>query len=268
MKPSEILRQLQKFPRKMLGQNFLVDDSVAEDMIEAAEVSQDDTIVEIGPGLGALTFPLLTHAARVIAIEADREFATYLRHKKSRQLTVVTGDALKIDWAVTIDGAYKVVANIPYSITFPLLRQTFLLEHKPQVIVLLVQREVAQRLVAKPGTKERGLPTVRAEANAEVKIIRIVKPGSFYPRPKVESAIVRLKIISSRDEEIFWPAVEAGFRHRRQTLANSLCNDLKIPKVRSTEILTEASIKPLARPQELSFEDWQKLSLGLKKVLF
>lgn len=266
MKPSEILRELKKFPNKVLGQNFLVDESVSRDMIETAEISEDETVVEIGPGLGALTFPLLTHAKRVIAIEADREFATYLQHHKSKKLTVIAADALKIDWDVDIEGSYKVVANIPYSITFPLLRKAFLLEHRPSRLVLLVQKEVAERLVAKPGSGDRGIPTVRVEANGTAKVIRWVKPGCFYPRPKVDSAIVEITINQLRESEIFWPSVEAGFGHKRSTLANAINKSLKIPKTVLVEIINKIDLNPMARAQELDFEAWVRLSKELRKL--
>lgn len=261
MKPAEILRELKKFPSKVLGQNFLVDEAVVRDMIEAAEVSQDETVVEIGPGLGALTFPLLQHAKSVLAIEADHEFAHYLRLKKARNLTVVAGDALKVDWTIDLDGQYKIVANIPYSITSPLLRKIFLLESKPEVVVLLVQKEMAERITAKPDSSERGFLTLLTEANATAKIIRRVKPGSFYPSPKAESSILLLRPHpKSLAETIYWPAIEAGFRHKRQMLVNTLSRDLKMPKDEARARLESSKIDAKARPEDLSFEDWQRLA--------
>lgn len=269
MKPAEILRKLNKFPNKQFGQNFLVDEKVLSDIVEAANLSKDDTVVEIGPGLGVLTEQLDKIAGRVIAVEADRELAEYIRHSNLKNTTVITGDALRIDWDVTIEGDYKIVANIPYSITSPLLRKIFSLNPpaggKPTEVILLVQKEVAERLVADTKTRSRGLMTVLREANADAKIIRKVKPGSFHPAPKVESAVIKIiPFKQSKMEELFWPAVEAGFRHKRQTLANGFHTDLKIPKDKTKEILKSLDINELARAEELSFEDWKKLSAKIK----
>ena len=132
MKPAEILRKLKKFPNKRFGQNFLVDEKVLKDIIKTAALSKDDTVVEIGPGLGVLTEQLSKSAGRVIAVEADRELAEYIRHSNLSNVTVITGDALRIDWDITIEGDYKIVANIPYSITSPLLRKIFSLKNKPK----------------------------------------------------------------------------------------------------------------------------------------
>lgn len=266
MKPSELLRELDKLPNKKLGQNFLVDDKVIADMVVVAELQDGETVVEVGPGLGSLTLPLLEKTKRVIAIEADRELAEHLRRQNHRGLTVITGDALQTDWTVDIEGSYKIVANIPYSITFPLIRQAFLLEKRPVSIILLVQKEVAERLVAQPGDSERGLPTVRVEANASATIIRKVKPGSFYPSPNVDSAIVQLTLVGNRETEVFWPAVEAGFRHKRQTLANCLKTDLHLPRPEVEKLLTKSSIDLMARAQMLSFDEWVKLSSELQSI--
>jgi 16S rRNA (adenine1518-N6/adenine1519-N6)-dimethyltransferase len=267
MKPGEILRELKKFPNKLLGQNFLVDNSAVKAIHEAAELTGDDVVVEIGPGLGSLTWPLVEIVKKVIAIEADREFVHYLRLKKTRKLTVVGGDALKIDWTAGIDGPYKIVANIPYSITSPLLRKIYALESKPELVVLLVQKELAERLIAKPKTRARGFMTVLREANAEAEIICAVKPGSFYPAPQVDSAVIKLTpFAENKMEALFWPIIESGFRHKRQTLANALSADLQIPKADTGKALGEIGLTAMARGEELSFEQWVKLSPRLQSV--
>lgn len=266
MKPAEILRKLKKFPNKQFGQNFLVDEKVLTDIIEAAKLSKNDTVVEIGPGLGVLTEQLSINAGRVITVEADRDLAEYIRHSNLPNVTVITGDALRVDWDITIKGDYKIVANIPYSITSPLLRKVFSLKNKPTEVILLVQKEVAERLTAVTKTRSRGLMTILREANAQAKIIRKVKPGSFHPSPKVESAVIKITPFKkSRMEELFWPAVEAGFRHKRQTLANGFHTDLKISKDKTKEILKSLDINELARAEELSFENWKNLGDKLKK---
>jgi len=265
MNPSEILKALNKFPSKKFGQNFLTDEKALADIVEAANLTSEETVVEIGPGLGVLTTELSKTAGRVIAVEADRELAEYLRNQNLQNTTIITGDALRVEWDATIVGDYKIVANIPYSITSPLLKKIFNLKNKPTEVVLLVQKELAQRLVAKPKTSERGFMTIFREANAEAEIIRTVKPGSFYPAPKVDSAVIRLTPYTKNAmERVFWPAVESGFRHKRQTLANALLADLQIAKTETAKILEEIGHTAMARAEELSFEQWEKLSSKYK----
>jgi len=261
MQPSKELSSLGKRPQKQLGQNFLVDQKVVDDLLEAGNVTRDDVVIEIGPGLGALTKVLGERAKKVIAIEADYELAANLREQKIKNVSVIAGDALQVDWTISIDRDYKVIANIPYSITSPLLRKAFQLEKKPILLALLIQKEMAERICAAPGESNRGFLTLLTEANAEAKIIRKVLPGSFYPSPKVDSAIILVTPFKeSRQEEIFWPAVEAGFRHKRQTLANSLRNDLSWPKLKVETVLEHLGLTKLARPAELSFEQWKEIS--------
>jgi len=261
MQPSKELSSLGKHPQKKLGQNFLVDQKVIADLIEAGNVTHEDIIVEIGPGLGALTKVLGEKAKKVIAIEADRELATNLREQKIKNVSVIAGDALQVDWDITVKDGYKIIANIPYSITSPLLQKVFHLDKKPSIMVLLVQKEMAERLSAPAGDNDRGFMTVLTEANATVKIIRKVQPGSFYPMPGVESAIILVTPLEkTRMEDIYWPAIEAGFRHKRQTLANSLKNDLTWPKSEAEASLEKMGLTKLARPAELSFEQWVELS--------
>lgn len=289
MKPAQILRDLHKLPKKLLGQNFLADESVVDDMIEAAEIEPDDVVVEIGPGLGALTDELARRAKQVLAIEDDQELVHYLRLKKRRKVKIIHGDALKVDWTVTLNQKpkpksqnkgvatatavgksepYRIVANIPYSLTSPLLRKIFGLAKKPTVVVLLIQKEMARRLIAPPGSSERGFLTLLTEAAAKVELVRTVKPGSFYPRPKVDSAIIKVVPLPvNRSEEIFWPAVEAGFRHKRQTLANAISRDLHLAKSAVIALLNGRELKALIRAQELTFADWGKISTDLTPLL-
>lgn len=264
MDPQAVLRELQTKAKKQFGQNFLTDEQVLADIVAAAEITGDDTVVEIGPGLGTLTFALARTAKQVIAIEADYELAEYLRPRVPKNVTIIAGDALKTDWHVTIPGAYKIVANIPYSITSPLLRKIFTHPQPPAVTVLLVQKELAERITAAPGKSERGMLTILTEASATAEIIRTVPAAAFYPAPKVESAVIRVTPQPSEREAIFWPAVEAGFRHKRQTLANSL-KDIQITKDQSEQILRQMGLDPMVRPQMLSFVQWKMLSKSIVK---
>lgn len=266
MKPSEILRSINASPKKWFGQNFLTNEAVLDDIVNVAEIAETDTVVEIGPGLGALTERLIT-AGKVIAIEADRELAEYMRNRHLPKTIVVTGDALQIDWTIDIEGDYKIVANIPYSITSPLLRKIFHLEKRPNRIVLLIQKEVAERLAAPAGSNDRGFLTMLREANADIKIVRKVLPGSFHPAPKVDSAVILLTLHENREAEIFWPAVERAFSHKRQTLANGVEKGIGLPKGTISHYLEKMGLNPLSRPSDLSFDHWVALSFLIKEGL-
>lgn len=268
MKQSEILRGLAKFPQKKLGQNFLQDERVLGDICEAAALSKDDTVVEIGPGLGVLTRELSQRAGRVLAIELDRDLAEYVRSLSLPNVTVVTGNALDIDWTITLEDEYKVVANIPYSITSPLLRKIFHLPKRPNSIVLLIQKEVAERITAKPGDRNRGYLTMLTETNGVAEIIRVVKPGSFYPQPKVDSAVVRVTPHENSSEaELFWPPVEAAFRHPRQTAVNGIANTLHLPKGTVERIFEEHGLDRLVRPAVLTLEQWKNVAKSIQNEL-
>lgn len=267
MTPQEILSTLNRWPKKHFGQHFLTSQPVFDQIVATADLVVDDTVVEIGPGLGVLTFELLKRAKQVLAIEADPDLAEYLRRKNIPNLTVVTGDALDIDWTITLSEPYKIVANIPYSITSPLLRKILQLAHQPTKTVLLIQKEVAERLVAEPGNNDRGYLTLLVEASATARLVQTVDPEAFYPSPKVDSAVVEIVPRAQPvKDQIFWPAVEAGFRHKRQMLSNSLF-DLPLSKEQVRSSIAKAGLKPSARPAELSMADWQKLSAILIKEL-
>ncbi len=260
MDPRAILQELQRKAKKQFGQNFLIDSEVLDDIVAAAGLTANDTVVEIGPGLGALTFELAKRIKRVVSIEADYDLASYLRPKLPKNVDLIAGDALQTDWHVTIEDDYKIVANIPYSITSPLLRKIYTHTHPPTTVVLLVQKELAERITAPAGSSNRGMLTLLTEASARAEIVRTVPAVSFYPVPKVESAVIRLVPKQNEMSSIFWPAVEAGFRHKRQTLANSL-KDIQVSKEQSEKLLAELGLDPMVRPQVLSFSDWQHLSL-------
>lgn len=249
--------------KKSYGQHFLNDANILNAIIDEALVGDSDTVVEIGPGRGSLTFILARRAKRVIAIEADRELADELRPKLPKNVTLITGDALKVEWELEIEGDYKIVANIPYSITSPLMRKIYVLPHKPSVVVLLIQKEVAARLKAAAGSSERGLMTLMREASGEIEIVRNVAPGSFSPPPEVESTVIKFTpFAESKMSSIYWPLLEAAFSHKRQKLTNAI-GGLPIPKARVAELIAEAGIDGSMRPQELDFAAWQNLSAAI-----
>ncbi len=252
-------------PKKSLGQHFLTDSNILNRIVEVGDFSADDEVVEIGSGLGSLTLPLCQKVKKVIAIELDRDLAEDLRRKNLKNLTVVTGDALTIDWQVDIARGYKLIGNIPYSITSPLIRKILSLKPGPSESVLLIQKEVADRIMAQPGSSERGLLTLLVESRAKVEKIFNIKAGSFNPPPKVESTVIRLTPLDKPVfAQIYWPGIEAGFRHKRQTLANALNKELGINKSELQLLFRKCGISAMARAENLTLENWIDLSDGLQ----
>ena len=271
-----LLRQWGIRPNKGLGQNFLVDQAVLEKIAAAAELTPDDTVLEIGAGTGVLTKLLAREAGCVIAIELDQRLMTVLRSELSTygNVTLVQGNILKLDPAAllgtdiqhpTSSIQYKVVANLPYYITSAVLRHLLEADHRPQRIVVTVQYEVAKRIVAEPG--EMSLLAVSVQFYGHPELLLRIEPGSFYPSPEVESAVVR---IASRPKpplpqgrrEDFFRVVRAGFSQRRKQLHNALSAGLglQISRHEAADILEEAGVDPRCRAQTLTVEEWVRVS--------
>ncbi len=257
-------------PKKSLGQNFLINAGILEKIVSAAELSSDDTVLEIGPGTGNLTKLLSEKAGRVIAIEKDRRLIDELREKfKNMNFEIIEGDILKIDIGTLISnplskasgnwGGYKVVGNIPYYITSNLLRTIFEKWPKPKLIVLTVQKEVAQRIVAKP--PDMNLLALSMQFYSIPTIIGHISKGSFRPIPKVDSAIIKLipKKDPLADQALFFKLIKAGFAGKRKQLANNLSKNLGIPKDKVIGILQELGLDEKVRAENLSLEKWSKL---------
>lgn len=247
-------------PKKHLGQNFLYDPSILRRIVHAAEISSEDTVVEIGPGHGRLTWLLAEKAKRVIAIELDRELYEKLRQDEvDKDIELVHGNALRYPYEDLPE--FKVVANIPYYITTPIIFR--LIESRGNLIsmTLTVQREVAKRIAAQPGAKDYGVLSIMIQYYAIPKLKFIIPKGAFRPVPKVDSALVNMKIRKSppvevKDEKFFFRVVKTAFSHRRKTLANAL-------KVLSENIKDEiimAGIDPQRRPGTLSIEEFARLA--------
>ncbi|HVL48708.1 MAG TPA: 16S rRNA (adenine(1518)-N(6)/adenine(1519)-N(6))-dimethyltransferase RsmA [Candidatus Thermoplasmatota archaeon] len=243
-------------PKKSLGQHFLTDARVAERAVRHADVGPDDVVLEIGPGRGILTRALAAKARRVVAVELDRDLADVLAGEAIPNVEIVKGDALEVD----LPKVDKIVANLPYQISSPV---TFrLLDHPGwSVAVLMYQREFAERLVAKPATDAYGRLSVHATYRARCEIVERVPPGVFFPPPKVESALVRVRpraepAFPVADEGLFLRLVAAAFTQRRKTLASGLRHASHLLEV------DEAALKPLladlphreARPETLAPE--------------
>ncbi len=257
-------------PNFTYGQNFLVDDIALEDIVDAADVSADDYVMEIGPGIGNLTQRLIERAKFVLSIEKDPKFQQLLHGLKKDnrdRFRFEIADALEYDFQKFFkeQGAqsYKVVANIPYFITGKILQMFMTAEFKPTSIVILTQKEVAQNVTAKVG--DLSILAISVQLYGEPELVRIVPRESFHPAPKVNSAVLKIKLYDKPkydigDEKKFFKIVKACFAGKRKQLHNTLVNNLGLEKNRVTEILNELKINPTVRPQELSIEQWVELS--------
>jgi 16S rRNA (adenine1518-N6/adenine1519-N6)-dimethyltransferase len=243
--------------RKSLGQHFLSDATVLERIADSAKLTGTETVIEIGPGRGALTDLLVERAGRLIAIEYDRALAAKLveRYAARKNVEIVQADVLSVDFGALAKGPYRLLGNVPYYITTPIIFQA-LEPPRPDVAVYLVQREVADRLVAPPGGKEYGALTVNVGAVATVEILFHVPATAFRPPPKVESAVVRITprsdpVVPPGDEAAFRAFVQATFTMRRKQMQRIMRSLKNLDAERATAALAAAGIDPMARPETL-----------------
>lgn len=263
-------------PRKSLGQNFLTGSHFPERIIASVRPQPDELIIEIGPGQGALTALLLAKGARVIAIELDKNLAPYLREKFSSQpnFQLIEADALTVRYANIIAPATtaRVVANLPYNVATPILQR--LLAHRRSLteMTLMFQREVVERITARPGGKEYGYLSVMAQFHCETQKLFDVPPGAFFPAPKVVSSVVRLQVRTEplaavRDEIFFAELVSALFSQRRKTILNNLRAAIPRLKLHSLErihaALSAVSIDPQRRAETLTITEMAALANAL-----
>lgn len=257
-----------RLPNKSLGQHWLKDRATLSDIVDQAEITEDDTVLEIGPGLGTLTSELLRRAKKVIAVEFDEELARKLPAQfPGKDLEVITSDILSFDLSKLPKG-YVAVANIPYYITNKIVQLLMTSANKPRVAVLLVQKEVAQRLAAKPG--EMSILAVSAQIFAEVSLGKVVPAELFTPPPKVDSQVAILKtrqtpFLIDIDEQDFFRVVKAGFSQKRKKLRSSLSGGLRISKTGAEELLTAAGINLDSRAEALSLDQWVSLTRVVAK---
>ena len=254
-------------PKKSLGQNFLINDSILPTIINAAEIKAGDVIIEVGPGHGILTEALLKTGAKVFAIEKDFDLIAELTQKfgNNKNLKIVHQDALWFD--ETSLPKYKVVANLPFNIAAPLIRKFLESSRQPQLMVVMVQKEVAEKITAKPGNRERGILTLSVEFYGHAEIIATVSKNSFRPQPKVDAAVIKIKPYPHTryegkqvESKLFFRIVKAGFSAKRQQIHNSLAATLRLPKDQIKDILTRSSINPQKRAEDLSLKDWINLT--------
>lgn len=250
-------------PRKALGQHFLHDRSVVQRILAAAELSPETLVLEIGPGLGILTEELVRRAGEVMAVELDRRLAAYLRERfRDSRVQIVEADALTVDWGEITQGRpYVVVANLPYNVATPILERLLTAPHPPDRLVVMVQREVAERMVATPPAMS--FLSVLVQFFTRPKIAFRVGPGAFTPPPKVESAVVVLERrpppLEREHWSTFFQLVQAGFAQKRKQLANALASALGMEKERVRALLAAAGIDPSRRAETLTLEDWLRL---------
>lgn len=274
----DLIRLYNLDPKKSLGQNFLIDEQHLAQIVAAAELTQDDTVLEIGPGFGVLTRQLAAQAGRVIAVELDDRLITLLRAQFATQphVAIVHGDILELEPAGLIAStpsniphselrtlhSYKVVANLPYYITSAVIRHLLEASQPPRLAVLMVQKEVAERICAKPG--DMSLLAVSVQFYAQPTIVHQVPASAFYPRPKVDSAVLRLDVLPQPvvpdiAPDAFFGVVRAGFSQKRKQLLNTVSAGLHIPKSEATAALNQAGIDPTRRAETLSLLEWGQL---------
>ena len=261
-----LLRRMGLQPRKGLGQHFLVSPGVLERIVDAADVGPDDTVIEVGPGLGALTEVLARRAGEVVALELDDELAEALKRVYADQshVSIHHGDAMKTDIGALIPASkpYKVVANLPYYVATAIVRRFLEAAHKPSVIVVTVQREVAKSMAALEG--KTGLLGVATQFYGKPQIVSLVRPGSFYPPPKVMSAVLRIDVhpsppVQVSSEEGFFTLVRAGFSAPRKQLKGVLSHALKVAASEVEGVLDAVGVDPKRRAETLTLEEWAAL---------
>lgn len=291
---SELLQKYNLRPRKGLGQNFLTDPHHLAKIVEAAELTPRDIVLEVGPGPGTLTQLLAEQADQVIAVELDLNMVALLNSEYSdyTNLTILHADILKTQIVPLLANhlsppsplqppisptnqpsipppTYKVVANLPYYITSAVVRHLLESNPQPSRLVITVQKEVAQRIVAEPG--DMSVLAVSVQFYGQPKLVHHIPAGAFYPPPKVDSAVVRIDTYPQRlatvsDVDFFFRVVKAGFSQKRKQLKNTLAAGLRRPSAAVTQALKKANIDPARRAQTLSVAEWGKLAEVLKEA--
>ena len=264
---------------KSLGQNFLIDGSVLDRIAEGADLNENDVVLEVGPGIGVLTQVLCERAGRVVAVEIDRGLLPVLAEtlEDYDNVDVVQGDILKLDLPQFFEDKalgkkVKVVANLPYYITTPIIMNFFEQKLPVERIVVMVQKEVAERMQAVPSTKAYGTLSIAVQYYAKAKIVTTVSSNSFYPSPNVDSAVIALvrrekPAVDVGDEELFFRVVKAGFAQRRKTLPNTLSSTMGIEKDLLRKALAVAGIDPMRRGESLSLEEFARLTDAIGEIL-
>lgn len=278
------LRSLDLRPSRGMGQNFLISSQVLETIVTAADLGDHDVVLEIGPGLGVLTWELLPHVAQVVSVELDKRLVARLHEEFSEatNLTIVQGDILDLAPQTLVPQmsseqptTYKVVANLPYAITSPVLRHLLEAEQQPDLIVVLVQWEVAQRITAQPGALSVLAHSVQLYAEPE--IVARVTADSFFPEPEVDSAVLRLRVrqhpaLPMDQVDQLMRVIKAGFLHSRKKLLNALPGGLaafgmRIAKEQIVDVLEASQVDPSRRAETVTLEEWVAIYRRVYEIL-
>ncbi len=280
--PQNTIAVLQKYNfnfQKKFGQNFLIDTTVLDRIISSAEITKDDCVLEIGPGIGTMTQYLAESAREVVAVEIDKALIPILEDTLSAydNVTVINDDILKVDINKIVEERnggrpIKVVANLPYYITTPIIMGLFESHVPLKSITIMVQKEVADRMQVGPGTKDYGALSLAVQYYAKPQIVANVPPNCFIPRPNVGSAVIRLTRyeeppVQVKDENLMFRLIRASFNQRRKTLVNGLGNapDLQVTKEQVAEALEQMGLSPTVRGETFTLEQFAALSDLLKK---
>ena len=276
-----IIEQYQFRFQKKFGQNFLIDDHIIEKIIDAAEIGPEDVVVEIGPGIGTLTERLLERAYHVLAVEIDTNLIPILEETLSpfSNKTILNADVLKVDLRAEVEkikpGAkIKVVANLPYYITTPIVMELLEGDVDFSSITIMIQKEVADRMSVGPGTKDYGALSLAVQYYCKPEFVTVVSRHCFMPEPNVDSAVITLKKYDEKpirvsDDKFMFRVIRASFAQRRKTLANGIGNaaDLPISKQQTMEVLASLGMNESIRGETLTLEEFARLSDALKKLV-
>ena len=280
MKRTDLLKILSEFnikPSKKLGQNFLVDDNLLDFIVRTAGITAEDNVIEVGPGLGVLTKKLVDTAKQVIAIEFDSRLYQYIRKNiVADNFRIIENDALKVDFNELCSNNinWRLIANLPYSITTPLLARFSEMKNPPEDMLFLLQKESADRFEAKPSTKEYGAITVKIQSIFDVKIVRKVSPGVFFPQPQVTSAIVKFtkknNYPSYTQIKNLGKLIQAAFSQRRKKVIKNLSS--KFPNIDFIELFNKFELDQNTRAEEIDVPTFNKISeeisQSIEKVIF
>ena len=276
-----IKQMFQKFldekikPEKRFSQNFLTNENAAKRMVEALDLKEYETVLEIGPGKGILTKYLIQRSNNVVGVEIDRRLCSFLEKKffANKNFTIINKDFLKVNLNqfASAENRMKVIGNLPYQITSPIL--SVLMDNKQliELAVLMVQREVAQRICAQPDSKDWSPLSIGVQLFSDVKSLFKLKPASFYPTPKVSSTVTKISFLKKpkveiKDENLFFKSVKASFAQRRKTILNSLSSNYNIDKTKLGLVLEKAKIDPKRRAESLSIEEFSVLAETISQL--
>jgi len=267
-KLKELCNQYDLSPSKKYGQNFLIQEHPIKKILEAAEINKNDIVIEIGPGFGILTYALAESAKKVFAFEIERKIEQYWQENKPDNVEIIWGNALNELKSYKVNKVYKVIANVPYQITSELIRTLLELENKPESITIMVQKEVAERICARPG--EMSLLAISVQYYGEVKTVATVTRGNFWPEPKVDSAILNIKVAKPHpapplvgegktNDEAFFKIVKTGFSQKRKQLWSNLSKGLKLEGEMVKKVLLEIAGNDKIRAEDLSVVQWKEI---------